>query len=180
MAKFAQPTSRGVRLLARFFRRFWQWLVVGALAIALGVAAYASPGLDRTDAHLDEGTVYAVNRNRAMVGMVNTQIESLESATTVADRKSSVLQSDDLVLVRGEDSNTLTRYNQSRNRLESPMVLPTGADVQLTGSRLLVTSPQNGRVWFGDAEDVLAMDPDKDKAQFEVGVNGVATLTAKG
>ena len=180
MAHFAKPTSRGLRLLARFFRRFWQWLVVGVLAIALGVAAYASPGLDRADMHLDEGTIFAINRNRAMVGMVNTQIESLESATTVADRKSSVLQSDDLVLVRGEDSNTLTRYNQSRNRLESPMVLPTGADVQLTGSRLLVTSPQNGRVWFGEADDVLAMDPDKDKAQFEVGINGVATLTAKG
>lgn len=180
MANAAKPTSRGLRLLARFFRRFWQWLVVGALAIALGVAAYASPGLDRADVHVDEGTVYAINRNLAMVGRANTQIESLESATTVADRESSILQYEDLVVVRGEDSNTLTQYNPSRNRLESPMVLPVGADVQLTEGRLLVTSPQNGRVWFGKATDVLAMDPDKDKAQFEVGVNGVATLTSKG
>lgn len=153
---------------------------MGILAIALGVAAWAHPGLDQADVHLDEGTVYAVNRNAAMAGMVNTQIESLAAATTVADRQTSILQHRDLVILRGEDSNTLTRYNPSRNRLESPMVLPSSADVQLVGSRLMVTSPNNGRVWFGPAEDVLAMDPDKDKAQFEVGINGVATLTAQG
>ena len=180
MAATLRAPSRGLRLFTRFLRRAWQWILVVVLALTLGVAAWASPGLDRADVHLDEGTVYAVHRGLAMTGMVNTQIEELSQATTVADSTASMLQDEDMVLIRGEESNTLTRYNPSRNRLESPMQLPVGADVQLVAGRLLVTSPQNGRVWFGDAADVLQMDPDKDKAQFEVGVGGVATLTTRG
>lgn len=172
--------SRTVRLVGRFLRRGWQWIVVSALVMALGVAAYASPGLVRADVHLDEGTVYAIKRDLGLVGTVNTQIEELTAATNVGDSQSSALQYDDIVLVHGQESNTLTEYNPARNRLESPTTLPTSAQVQLVGTRLLVNSPLNGRVWYGEAQDVLAMDLQTDKAQFEVGVGGVATLTVGG
>ncbi|NLE97012.1 MAG: tandem-95 repeat protein [Propionibacterium sp.] len=175
-----RAASRRLRLVGRFLRRGWQWIVVGVVALALGVAAFVSPGLVRADVHLDEGTVYAIKRDQGLVGTVNTQIEEMTAATGVGDSQSSALQHDDVVLVHGEESNTLTEYNPSRNRLESPMTLPVGADVQLVGSRLLVNSPQNGRVWFGDSADVLAMDLQSDKAQLEVGPGGLATLTTGG
>lgn len=180
MTEAGTSPSRGARLLARFLRRSWQWIVVGVLAVALGVAAYASPGLERADVHLDEGTVYAVKRDQGLAGTVNTQVEEVVAATSVGDTESTVMQHEDTVLIHGEESNTLTPYNASRNRLESPMNLPAGAEVELLGSRLLVVSPQNGRVWFGEATDVLEMDLEQDKAQFEVGVNGLATLTHDG
>lgn len=175
-----QHTSRGARLVKRFLRRGWQWIIIGVLALALGVAAFLSPGLVRADVHLDEGIVYAVKRDVGLVGTVNTQIEELTAATGVGDSQSAILQYEDLVLVHGQESNTLTEYLPARNRLDSPMTLPTNATVQLVGSQLLINSPQNGRVWFGDAVDVLKMDLQKDKAHFEVGQNGIATLTASG
>ncbi|SDL21524.1 Ig-like domain-containing protein [Tessaracoccus oleiagri] len=175
-----QHPSRGARLFGRFLRRGWQWIVVAVLTLALGIAAYANPGLVETDVHLDEGTVYAVKRDQGLVGTVNTQIEELTAATSVGDSESSILQHEDLVLIHGQESSTLTQYTPSRNRLESPMTLPVGAEVQLVGSKLLINSPQNGRVWSGEATDVLAMDLQRDKAQLEVGLNGTATLTADG
>lgn len=180
MAESGMFASRGVRRLLRALHRGWQWLVVGVVAIALGVAAYASPGLERADVRLDEGVVFATNRSLGLVGAVNTQIREVASATAVGDSRSSVLQHEDVVLVLGEESNTLTPYDPARNRMESPKQLPIGAQVQMVGPYLLISSPENGRVWYGRTSDVLAMDFDKDKAQFEVGIGGRVTLTTSG
>lgn len=178
--KGERTQARGLRLFARFLKKSWQWIVVAVLTLTLGVVAYASPGLEEADVHLDEGTVYAVKRDAGLIGTVNTQIEELTAATNVGDSQSQVLQSEEVVLVHGQESNTLTVYNPGRNRLESPVTLPAGSEVQLVGSKLLVNNSQNGRVWFGEVEDVLSMDLMVDEAQFEVGENGLATLTTGG
>lgn len=172
--------SRGLRLVARFLKRGWQWMVAATLAVALGVVAYLSPGIERADVHLDEGTVYAVNRATGMVGMVNTQIDRVVQASNMGDSESRLLQHEETVVIYGPKSNSLTPYNPSRNRLDRPTSLPAGADVRMIGPRLLVSSPQNGKVWYGNIHDVLGLDLTKDKAHFEVGVNGTATLTTAG
>ncbi|MCC2594489.1 Ig-like domain-containing protein [Tessaracoccus sp. OS52] len=172
--------SRGARLVGRFVRRSWQALVVGVLAIALGVLAFLSPGLVQADVHLDEGTVHAAKRDSGLIGIVNAQIDELAAATAVGDSEFTILQEEDLVLVHGLKSSTLVRYNPARNRMESPVQLPSDATVQLAGGTLLVVNPDNGRVWFGDPETVLGYDFQKEKAKLEVGEFGTATVTASG
>ena len=61
----ARKAARPLRIIARFFRRSWQALVVVVLAIALGVAAYLSPGLVQADVHMPCATQNDVNINSA-------------------------------------------------------------------------------------------------------------------
>lgn len=172
--------SRSARLVGRFVRRSWQAITVGLLVVALGVLAFLSPGLVQADVHLDEGTVYAAKRDTGLIGSVNAQIDELAAATAVGDSEFAILQDEDLVLVHGLRSSTLVQYNPARNRMESPVQLPSDADVQLAGGTLLVVNSDNGRVWYGGPETVLAYDFQKQKADLEVGEFGAATLTASG
>ncbi|GAB3813399.1 Ig-like domain-containing protein [Tessaracoccus terricola] len=172
--------SRSARLVGRFVRRSWQAITVGLLVVALGVLAFLSPGLVQADVHLDEGTVYAAKQDTGLIGIVNAQIDELAAATAVGDSEFAILQDEDLVLVHGLRSSTLVRYNPARNRMESPVQLPSDADVQLAGGTLLVVNSDNGRIWYGNPETILAYDFQKQKADLEVGEFGAATLTASG
>lgn len=173
-------TSRGLRLLGRFLTRSWQALVVVLLALALGVAAILSPGLVQADVRLDEGTVYPGNQDLAMVGTLNAQIDELADATPVGTSRFNILQHEDTVLVHGPASSSLVRYNPGRNRLEAPLQLPSNAQVSLGGQLIAVSSPDNGRVWFGEADTVLRFDFQSQKATMEIGEFGVSTITTTG
>lgn len=172
--------SRGARRFGRFVRRSWQGLLVGVLVLALGVLAVVSPGLVQADVRLDEGTVYAAKRSSGLIGTLNAQIDELAAATAVGDSEFRIMQDERLVVVHGTKSSTLVRYNPGRNRMESPTQLPSNAQVRLGGGTLLVVNPDNGRVWFGEADKVLKFDFQKEKAQLEVGEFGTATVTASG
>lgn len=172
--------SRGARRMGRALRRSWQAIVVVLLVAALGVLAYVSPGLVQADVRLDEGTVHVAKRDAGLVGIVNAQIDELADATAVGDSEFVILQDEEYVLVHGTQSSTLGEYNPGRNRMESPVQLPTDAQVQFAGGTLLVVNSNNGRVWFGSPEDVLSYDFQNQKAAFEVGEFGTATVTAAG
>ncbi len=173
-------TSRGLRLFGRFLRRSWQAIVVALLALCLGVAAVLSPGLVQADVRLDEGTVYPGNRDSALIGTLNAQIDELAGATPVGTSTFTILQHEDTVLAHGQASSTLVRYNAGRNRLEAPVQLPTNAQVTLGGHLIAVTSPDNGRVWFGDVATVMRYDFQSQKATMEIGEFGVSTITTDG
>ena len=176
----ARRPSRASRLVRRFVARSWQAIVVGVVVIAVGVLAFLSPGLVQADVRLDEGTVHVVRRLGGGLGVLNAQIEELADYVEVGNSQFVVLQDGDVVLVHAPASSTLWAYDQSRNRLQAPTQLPKNARVVLGGGTLMVVSPDNGKVWFGDPETVLALDFQKVKAQLEVGEFGTATLTASG
>ena len=176
----ARQVSRPLRIAGRFLRRSWQGIVVLLLAVALGVAAYLSPGLVQADVRLDEGTVYAGKRDSGMVGSVNAQIDEIANGTPVGSLEFNLLQHEDLVLVQGIESPTVSQYFPGRNSLGAPTLVPDNAHLQLVGETLLVVNPNNGRAWFGPAETVLAYDFREEKAHLETGEFGVATLTTEG
>ncbi len=172
--------SRAARLTRRFLARSWQALVVGAVVIAVGVLAFLSPGLVQADVRLDEGTVHVAKRVDGGLGVFNTQIDELAAFTAVGNSEFVILQDEHVVLVYGTASSTLWAYDEARNRLRPPTQLPNNAQVRLAGGTLMVTNSDNGKVWFGDPETVLALDFQKVKAQLEVGEFGTATLTDSG
>ncbi|MEO7588488.1 MAG: Ig-like domain-containing protein [Arachnia sp.] len=172
--------SRTVRRVRRFLGRSWQALVVGAVVIALGVLAFLSPGLVQADVRLDEGTVHVVKRDDGRLGVLNAQIDAIAAQTAVGDSAFRILQDKELVLVHGTASSTLGEYEPARNRLKSPKQLPGGAKVQLGGGTLLVVTPDNGKVWFGEPRSLLEINFQEQKAQLEVGDFGTATTTAAG
>ena len=178
--KLERHTARPLRLIGRFLRRSWQGLLVAVLAIALGIAAYLSPGLVEADVRLDEGNLYAINRGDELLGTVNSQIKQLSNAAPIGDQRSEVLQSGDTVLLLLPQSSSLVAFDAARNITASPTKLPPNAGVQLVGETLLVYRPESGAIWSGDLKKMLALDFDKEKPEFEIGEGGIATLTADG
>ncbi len=172
--------SRAARLTRRFLSRSWQALVVGAVVIAVGVLAFLSSGLVQADVHLDEGTVHVAKRVEGGLGVFNTQIDELAAYTAVGNSEFVILQDEHVVLVHGTASSTLWAYDEARNRLLQPTQLPSNAQVKLAGGVLMVVNSDNGKVWSGDPDTVLALDFQEDKAQLEVGEFGTATLTEGG
>lgn len=172
--------SRASRLVRRFVARSWQAIVVGVVVIAVGVLAFLSPGLVQADVRLDEGTVHVARRVGGGLGVLNAQIEELADYVEVGNSQFVILQDENVTLVHALTSSTLWAYDQSRNRLQAPTQLPKNAQVRLGGGVLMVVSPDNGKVWFGDPETVLALDFQKVKSQLEVGEFGTATVTDSG
>lgn len=173
-------TARPLRLLGRFLRRSWQGLTVAVLAIALGIAAYLSPGLVEADVRLDEGNIYAVNRDRELLGTINSQIKQLSSAISIPDAQTRVLQSGETVLLFLPKSSSLVPLNAARNVTGSTTQLPLNSQVQLVGDQLLVYRQVSGSVWAGGVDELLNLDFEKEKPDFEMGEGGVATLTTDG
>ncbi len=175
-----KTTARPLRLLGRFLRRSWQGLLIGLLAVALGVAAYLSPGLVEADVRLDEGNVYAIKRDTELVGTVNSQIKQLSNAAPIGDPRTEVLQSGDQVLLFLPQSSSLVPYDAARNITGATTQLPPNARVQLVGDRLLVVGAESGAIWSGGVGEMLSLDFEKSKPQLEVGDGGLATLTTDG
>lgn len=171
---------RPVRRAHALVKGHWQGLVVLILVIAVGVAAFLSPGLVRAEAHLEGGTVYAVKRDTGLVGMVNVAIDQLASAATVADSQAEVLQHEDTVLLHLPQSSRISPYDPARNTLGALTQLPANAGLQLVGDQLLVYNSENGKLWHGDVATVLGFDFQRQKADLEIGEHGVATLTTDG
>nr|WP_231980426.1 cadherin-like domain-containing protein [Tessaracoccus coleopterorum] len=184
--KAGQPLSgeknsaRSLRLTGRFLRRSWQGLIVGGLAVALGVAAYLSPGLVEADVLLDDGFVHVVKRDSELIGTVNSQIRQLANASQLGEQRAEVLQNADEVLMYLPQSDSLVPFDAARNISGSTTALPSNSMVQLVGDRLLVVGGESGATWSGTVPDMLALDYEQTKPQTEVGEGGVATLTATG
>lgn len=172
--------SRMARRFRRFLIRSWQAVVVGVVAVALGVLAVLSPGLVQADVRLDEGTVHVARQLDGKLGVLNAQIDELASAVTVGDPQLRLLQDEHVVLAHGVESSKLMEYDPVRNRMGEPVQLPSSATVQLGGATLLVVNPDNGKVWFGSPAEVLDFNFQEQKAHMEVGDFGTATVTSDG
>ena len=148
--KLERHTARPLRLIGRFLRRSWQGLLVAVLAIALGIAAYLSPGLVEAAVRLVEGNLYEINRGDELRGTGNSQIKQLSNAAPIGDQRSEVLQSGDTVLLLLPQSSSLVAFDAARNITASPTKLPPNAGVQLVGETLLVFRPESGAIWSGE------------------------------
>lgn len=173
-------TARPLRLIGRFVRRSWQGLLVAVLAVALGVAAFVSPGLVEADVVLDDGNVYVVKGDSELVGTLNSQIKQLSNASPLGDEDAEVLQNEDEVLIHLPRSGSLVPFDAARNISGSITQLPSNSTVQLVRDRLLVVGPEAGAAWSGSVTDMLAMDFEQNKPELEVGDGGTATLTTDG
>ncbi|MBB1509937.1 Ig-like domain-containing protein [Tessaracoccus sp. MC1756] len=176
----ARQAARPLRIIARFLRRFWQALLVVVLAIALGVAAYLSPGLVQADVHLDEGIVFVGKRDDGLMGTVNAQIDELSAATATGDSRFQLYQHQEHAQAFLPQSSNLHPYLPGRNILERATKMPPNAVVQQVGGSMLVFDQENGRVWHGTLDEMLRVDFLRDKPDLEVGEFGVATLTVSG
>ena len=176
----ARQAARPLRIIARFLRRSWQAIVVISVVIALGIAAYLSPGLVQADVHLDEGTVYVGKRDSNLMGTVNAQIDELSAATGVGDSQFTLIQHEEQVQAFLPQSWNLHPYSPARNILDRATKVPTNGAVQQVDGRMLVYDQENGRVWHGTTDEMLEVDFHRDKADLEVGEFGVATLTTSG
>lgn len=172
--------ARPLRLAGRFLRRSWQALIVALLAVALGVAAFLSPGLVEADVVLDDGNVYAVKRDSELIGTVNSQIKQLSNASQLGEKSAEVLQNADQVLMYLPQSDSIVPFNAARNLSGSTTQLPSNSSVKLVGDRLLVVAEISGAIWAGRIDDMLALDYEQSKPQLEVGEAGTATLTTSG
>ncbi|GAA4898367.1 Ig-like domain-containing protein [Tessaracoccus lubricantis] len=175
-----RQAARPIRIIARFLRRSWQAILVVVLAIALGVAAYLSPGLVQADVHLDEGMVFVGKRDGSLMGTVNAQIDELSAATPTGDSQFQLYQHQDDVQAFLPQSSNLHPYLPGRNILERATKMPPNAVVQQVEGSMLVYDQENGRVWYGTLDDMLDVDFLRDKPNLEVGEFGVATLTVDG
>lgn len=171
--------SRRLRLLASWLRRGWSTLLVVVLALVMGFAALINKGVEATDLHLNEGSVYVQNQNRAMVGMLNYQIDSIAAATTVGDTASTLLQEGRVVLVHNAGSSTLQIYDPAANSLSAPVTPPAGALLSLNNGVLSVTNPENGKVWFGPVDEIARSDF-RGSADLDLHDLGQAVVTAGG
>lgn len=171
---------RPLRLAGRFLRRSWQAIVVAVLALALGVAAFLSPGLVEADVVLDDGNVYAVKRDSELIGTVNSQIKQLANASQLGEKSAVVLQHADQVLMYLPQSDSIVPFNAARNLSGATTQLPSNSTAKLVGDQLLVVAETSGAIWSGPIDDMLALDYEQSRPQLEVGEGGIATLTTSG
>lgn len=171
----------GVRIrVPRLVRRTWAGGLVALLVGALVVSAVAVPGYSVADLRLHDGTIFAVKQDRALLGMVNTSIKDLATATRVPDGNLDVLQEGRTIVVRSRSSNQIQSFDPATGRMGSVVSLPAAGDLALNAGKIAVISRTNGAVWFGDAAQMLARDFNKEKALLDLGENALVTVTSDG
>ena len=83
------------------------------------VSAVAVPGYSVADLRLHDGTIFAVKQDRALLGMVNTSIKDLATATRVPDGNLDVLQEGRTIVVRSRSSNQIQSFDPATGRMGS-------------------------------------------------------------
>lgn len=146
-------------------------VVSGALTAALVVtgATYAVTSDDYpvTDAHLHDYGIWVTNRQDARVSRFNAQARTLESPIAVpgGPAQFDVVQDDATVLVVDGPQGTLTPLDPSTGTLGRPVAVPTAAEVDLGGGRLVVLDPAEGAVWVRPAAEIAALQTESDPPQ---------------
>lgn len=172
--------SRSFRKLKAWWKRYWAGLVVALVSTGLLIAAFIVPGVKTADLYLNNSFVYVVNQNSMMVGSLNMQIDELADASRVGSQRSQILQEEDTVIVYSQSSGQLQQYNPAKSQMSSPVTLPVGATVTMGGGKVVVTNPDNGKVFVNSVETTLDTEFQTAQAQLDVGQYGLAVATPTG
>ena len=99
--------SRQARLFTGWLRRSWATVLVGLIALAVGMGAYLYPGIKATELTLHDGSVFVVNQSKALVGTLNYQINQIATATGAGSGDLQVLQDGTFERVGGQNTMTV-------------------------------------------------------------------------
>ena len=158
--------------------------IVLVLVASVAVLAYLADEAPVAKISLHDGGVWVTNRAESALGRFNRPIEQLDSrvvASAEARPDIDVVQSAEAVFAHDRGAGLLRRVDVARTELgPDELELPPGARVALGGHVTAVLDATSGKLWYRDADEVLALDLDKDapdavvggEAALAVGVDG--------
>lgn len=168
------------RKVRNWLSKTWTSLLVGLLAAGLGVAAFAHEGIRTSDLHLDNGSLYVVNRDMGLVGVLNTQIDDLVASSSIATADFRIMQENNTVLVHSQVAGQLQRFNPIDNTMGSIQSVPRNAQISMDSDAVVVANPDNGKVFVSSVDEALSTDYQGAQADLDIGESGRAVATTGG
>lgn len=162
--------------------------VVGALAVgSLVVFASRSPGYANTSVNTQPKTAWVTSGKDLMLGLLNQQIDEVESPLVVESPESQLMQSGESVVLVDPQAQTARRLDVSNVQFTGKVKLPESAATAMSATTFAVVDRQSGQVWalplegFGGADLTTAQPsatlPGKQHGGAVVTVSG-STVTA--
>lgn len=156
---------------------------VGVLATALGVLAFAHPGLPASEVELNDGGIWVTNENLLMVGHVNYEAQTLDGGFLSSKEKFDVSQAASHVLVTTPDVVQPVDVASVSTRSEADT---RGLHLAHNGDLVLFADPGAGRVWATDtigagtfSATAVPLLKDLDAPRVVVGVDGVGHVVTR-
>ncbi|KQQ27617.1 Ig-like domain-containing protein [Frondihabitans sp. Leaf304] len=150
----SRVTSRFTRLSPR--RRTAIGTVAGVVVVATVVAAaIVSPGYERQDHHLDDGSVWVANGSDRLLGTANTEIGALTATVATDGSDMELLQDDTHVVVHDTGANTLQLVDPAQGTVTDTVPLPEGTPrVVGSGRWAAIYRASTGDAWASTLGDL--------------------------
>ncbi|MDO5082423.1 fibronectin type III domain-containing protein [Arachnia propionica] len=156
---------------------------VAVLTTALGVLAFAHPGLPASEVELNDGGIWVTNQNLLMVGHLNYEAQTLDGGFQSTKDNFDVSQAASNVLVTSSDKIQPVDVASVSIRSEADT---SGLQVSHNGDLVLFADPGVGRVWATDSggagtfsTTALPLLKDLSSPRVVVGVDGVGHVITK-
>ena len=131
-------------------------VAIGVVVVALvATVAIASGGFVQQRMVLGDAAVWVTNSSKQLLGRANTQVNALNSAVTAADESVDVAQRGKSVLLVDHSNNTVSKVDPATVTAGKPVALPPkDPEVGIAGSRAVIESLANGRIWLVPLTDL--------------------------
>ena len=175
----SRVTSRFTRLSPR--RRTAIGTVAGVVVVATVVAAaIVSPGYERQDHHLDDGSVWVANGSDRLLGTANTEIGALTATVATDGSDMELLQDDTHVVVHDTGANTLQLVDPAQGTVTDTVPLPEGTPrVVGSGRWAAIYRASTGDAWASTLGDLSKFEATS-APTFSLGSSATLAVDADG
>ncbi len=160
--------------MARSLRRHIETIVVGAVALSLGVLAFTHQGVPAAELDLNDGGIWVTNQNKLLIGHLNYQSQTLDGGVRAADSGFDVSQAGSHVLVTSPDMvqplDTATVSFLGEATI-SGLAVEHGAD------QVLVADASDGKVWAATTDTAAGFSPSAEPALEDLDQPRIAVAT---
>lgn len=128
-------------------------IVLSALmAAVLILTAVLYQGIPTAEIDVDDGGIWVTNQSRQLVGHMNYETRTLDSALRTQNAEFDITQFKDSVVLADRSTSAVTPIDPATVRLTNASPIPEGAKIVQGGQRLAVLDPQAGHLWVTPAD----------------------------
>lgn len=122
------------------------------VAIALVLTAVFYQGIPTAEIDVDDGGIWVTNQSRQLVGHMNYETRTLDSALRTQNAEFDITQHKDAVVLTDRSTSAVTPVDPATVRLTNASPIPQGAKITQGGQRMAILDPQAGHLWVTPAD----------------------------